>query len=294
MDELQEVRDNFYVGNYEKALNMCESTVSNDLTQAESDAILARCYLSQGNMGKIKECQNSPNPGKKATAFFGVMSKSSQEGTRAKAKEALTKLAKETQDVTCNNFLAISQAMDGSFAEAVQTCQAHPTLEMQALAIYFALICNQVGMADKMLKEVTGTNDDSASYLMAKAAVSLATGDKEEAYEIYCDLCRNFPPVEGEDSNNGSPLLQTCKAVANLHRGNFDEAVEDLQIANKVDSKNADVLINLCCCMQNLMKKEEFDQYYKDLLAVAPQNPYVAKTESLPQVFQKFKASSGR
>merc|ERR1712151_588632 len=238
--------------------------------------------------------QNSTNPGKKAAALFGVMSKSQKEQVKASAKEHLVKLAKETQDVTCNMFTAISHAMDGSYAEAVQLCQAHPTLEMQGLAIYFALICNQVGMADKMLNEMTGTNDDSASFRMAKAAVALAQGDQEEAYLTYCDLCGNFPPVEGEDSGNGSVLLQTSKAIANIHRGNFNEAVEDLLIAYKTDKTNVDVLVNLCCCMQNLMKKEEFDQYYKELVAVAPQNPYVVKTEGLSQVFARFKASSGR
>merc|ERR1712186_276478 len=112
---------------------MCEATVSNDLTQAENDAILARCYLSQGNIAKIKEFQNSTNPGKKSTALFGVMTKSPKDQVKAQAKEHLVKLAKETQDVTCNMYAAISQAMDGSYAEAVQLCQQHPTLEMQAL-----------------------------------------------------------------------------------------------------------------------------------------------------------------
>jgi len=270
------------------------AVVGNDLTQQESEAILARCYLAQGNIAKLKEFQNSPNPGKKSAALFGVMSKSPKENVKAAAKEHLVKLAKETQDVTCNMFMAMSQALDGSYAEAVQTCQATATLEMQALAVYFALICNQVGMADKMLQAMTGTNDDSASYRMAKAAVALAQGDQEESYLTYCDLCGNFPPVEGIDDGNGSVLLQTCKAMANIHRGNFSEAVEDLQIAYKIDKTNPDVLINLCCCMQNLMKKEEFDQYYKELVAVAPQCPYVVKTEGVSQVFQKFKASSGR
>jgi len=294
MDDLQEVRDNFVVGNYDKALTMCEAAGLNDLTQAESEAIVARCYLSQGNIGKLKEFQNSANPGKKSTALFGVVSKSQKEQIKASAKEHLVKLAKDTQDVTCNMFMAITQAMEGSYAEAVQTCKTHPTLEMQALAVYITLICNQVGMADKMLQEMTGTNDDSAAYRMAKASVALAQGDQEEAYLTYCDLCGNFPPVEGIDDGNGSVLLQTCKAMANMHRGNFNEAVEDLQIAYKIDKTNPDVLINLCCCMQNLMKKEEFDQYYKELIAVAPQCPYVLKTEGVSQVFQKFKAASGR
>merc|ERR1719478_831518 len=97
--------------------------------------------------------------------------------------------------------------------------QAHPTLEMQALCVFFALICNQVHMAEQMVHKMSGTNDDSAAYRLASAAVKLATGDPEEAYLTYCDLSGQFPAVDGEES--GSVLLETGKAVANMQRGMF-------------------------------------------------------------------------
>jgi len=46
-DELQEVRDNFYAGNFQKALQLCESTTAdNDISQNELGAMLARCCLA--------------------------------------------------------------------------------------------------------------------------------------------------------------------------------------------------------------------------------------------------------
>lgn len=290
-DELQEVRDNFYVGNFAKVVQLCEKGTSNDITQIENDAIAARAALALNQMDKIKILQNSENPGQKATAVFAVMHKTTKEEVKAKAKEGLLKLAKETQDVTSAMLAAIATANDGEYADAVKMAKAHPTLEMQALCIFFALICNQVGMAEKMLNEMAGQNDDSACYRLALAAVKLATGDPEEAYLTYCDLSGQYPPADGEDGGFGSVMLQTGKAVANMQRGMFNEAVDDLQHAHSVDSTNADVLVNLCCCMTNLQKKEEFDEYYAKLVQVAPTHPFVVKSQGMSQVFARFKAS---
>lgn len=293
-DELQEVRDNFYVGNFAKALQLCEGTVpSNDLTQNECDAIQGRCFLALGQMDKLKVMQNSENNGQKSAALMAVVQKAPKEQIKEAAKEHLLKLAKDSGDVTCTMLAAIVNAQEGSFTEAVQMAKAHQTLEMQALCVFFCLMCNQVNMADKMLAEMKGTNDDSVAFRLASAAVKLATGDPEEAYLTYCDLSGQFPADDGDDSGSGSVLLQTGKAVANMQRGMFTEAVEDLQRAQTVAPNDANVLVNLCCCSINLGKKDEFRQHYAALEAAHPKHAYVVKTQSISQVFARFKGNLG-
>merc|ERR1719335_2089968 len=155
------------------------------------------------------------------------MLKARQETQRASAKERLLTLAKETQDISCTMLAAIAHALDGNWAEAAELTKAHPTLEMQALCVFLCLCCNQVNMAETLLKEMSGNNDDSAAYRLASAAVKLATGDPEEAYLTYCDLSTQFPPVDGDESGSGSLLLQTGKALANMQRGMYTESVEE-------------------------------------------------------------------
>jgi len=291
-DELQEVRDNFYVGNFQKALTLCETTTpSNDIAQSELGATLARCCLSIPLFDRLKVMQNSDCAGQRAAALMAVIMKSKNEQQKASAKERLVALAKETQDMSSAMLSAISLAMDGSWTEAVQLTKAHPTLEMQALCVFFCLACNQVTVAEKILHEMSGSNDDSASFRLASAAVKLATGDPEEAYLTYCDLSTQLPPVEGEDSSTGSVLLQTGKALANMQRGMYAEAVEDLQRAVSVAPNDPDVLVNLCCCMIHLEKREEFQQCYAKLEQACPTHPYVAKTQGLTSAFARFKAS---
>mmetsp|Transcript_47234 Transcript_47234/g.106240 ORF Transcript_47234/g.106240 Transcript_47234/m.106240 type:complete len:298 (+) Transcript_47234:493-1386(+) len=291
-DELQEVRDNFLVGNFQKALQLCESTsATNDIAQMELGATLARCCLSLSMFDRLKAMQNSDCPGQRAAALMAVIMKSRNEQQKVAAKERLTALAKETQDMSSAMLSAISLAMDGSYTEAVQLTQAHPTLEMQALCVFLCLSCNQALMAEKMLHEMAGNNDDSAAYRLAAAAVKLATGDPEEAYLTYCDLCTQLPPTEGDDSGTGSVPLQTGKALANMQRGMYAEAVEDLQRAMAAAPNDPDVLVNLCSCATHLDKKEDFQQHYGKLEQAHPTHPYVVKTQSISTVFARFHAS---
>jgi Flp pilus assembly protein TadD len=292
-DELQEIRDNFFVGNFQKALTLSESSVpTNDLAQGENDALYARCCFALGRYDPLKSMQASDNAGQRATALLAVIRKSPKEQQRAQAKEHLLKLAKESQDLTCLMLACIITAEDGSYTEAVQMAKTHSTLEMQALTVFFALMCNQVSLADKFLKEMSSINDDSVAYRLAFAAVKLATGESEEAYLTYCDLAAQYPIADGDDSGFGSLLLLTGKAVANMQRSMYSEAIEDLQRALAAAPKDADVLVNLCSCATNLKKTDEFNQYYAKLLEVAPAHPYVVKTEGMSQVFARFKATA--
>jgi len=291
-DELQEIRDNFYVGNFAKVSALCESlTASDDIAQNECDAIKGRCCLSLGAMEKLKAMQNSECPGQRAAACMIVLMKSKKPEQAAQAKDRLKALAEDTQDASAAALAANAFAMEGSWADAVAMTQAHPVLEMQALRVYILLMCNQPAMAEKQLQEMTGTNDDSAVFRMAQAAVHLATGNPEEAYLTYCDLSSQFPSVEGDDESGGSVLLQTGKAVANMQRGMFNEAVEDLNRALPNAPNDPDLLVNLCCCATHLGKKDEFQQHYAKLEQVAPTHPYVVKTQSIKTVFQRFRAS---
>jgi len=291
-DELQEVRDNFYIGNFQKALQLCESTHgNNDIAQNEISAILARCCLAIPIFDRLKTMQNSEIPGQQAAALMAVIMKSKNPQQAAAAKEKLATLAGQSHDMSCAMLAAIVLAMDSSWSEAVQVTKVHPTAEMHALCVFLCLLCNQVGMAERKLAEMAGANDDTATFRLASAAVKLASGDPQEAYLTYCDLCTQYPLAEGGDSETGSVLLQTGKAVANMQRGMFGEAVEDLQRALQMSPGDVDVLVNLCSCFVHLGKNDEFNQHYAKLEQVCPAHPYVAKTQSLKSVFKQFKTS---
>jgi len=291
-DELQEIRDNFHVGNFQKVMDLCGSASNlSDLAQSECDATFARACLCLQLIDKLKAMTSSECPGQKASALTAIISKTKNETQKGQAKERLVSLAKETQDLTSNILAACMYAKEGSWQEAAALTQAHPTVEMQALRTFFLLSCNQVEQAERSL-QLTGTGDDSAAFRLAQAAVHIAAGNAEEAYLICCDLATQFPAVDGEDNSAGSLLLLTGKAVANMQRGMFAEAVEDLQRATQLAPNDPDVLVNLCCCATHLRKQDDFHTNLQKLEQVDPAHPYLVKTQALSTAFQRFKASA--
>jgi tetratricopeptide (TPR) repeat protein len=289
-DELQEARDNFFIGNFERAIELCQAAAAmDDMTANEANAMVGRAYLSLSNMEKIKTMQNAECPGQRAAALFAVLTRSRNEQQKEQAKERLIALAKETGDMHCAAMTASIYAGDGLWNDAVQTASSHPTLEMQALKVFFLLMCNQVDMAEKRLREAAGSNDDSGAYRLAQAAVHLATGNAEEAYLTYCDLATQFPKQQGEEV--GSLLLQTGKGVSNMQRGMWTEAVEDLTSVLDQDRPDANVLVNLCTCATHLGNREDFEKHLARLTQIAPTHPFVVKTQSISTAFQRFAAS---
>merc|ERR1719247_3490033 len=238
---------------------------------------------------RLKTMTASESPGQRAAAFYHVITRSPKEEQRQKGKEKLKEHIAEKQDMSSAILGANILVMDGNFQDALNLTLAHPTLEMQALRVFIYLMCNQVGLAEKQEKEMAGSNDDSAVYQMAAAAVHLASGNPEEAYLTYCDLSSKFPLIEGEDS--GSVMLQTGKAVANMQRGMWQEALEDLNRAHSQAPNDPELLVNLCTCMTHTGKKEEFQQYYDKLEQVSPNHAYVKKTQGIKDIFARFKAS---
>jgi len=288
-DELQEIRDNFYVGNFAKASELCLTTeMSNDLTTGERDAAYARTCLPLAQFDKLKAMQNSEVPGQKAAALVAVYTKSKNEQQRDSAKEKLVQLAKETHDVPAAALAASALAQNNELPDAITLAQGYQTLEMQALRVFIYLLANRADLAERQLREMTGSNDDAAVYRVASAAVKLATGDPQEGYLTYCDLASQFP---GDAEESNSTILSVGKAVANMQRGMFTEAVEDLARAQAVSPNDADVLVNMCCCATHLRKPDEFKQHYATLEAQHPNNPYVKKTQSLTTAFQRFSQS---
>merc|ERR1719181_2625084 len=175
---------------------------------------------------KLKSMMQSESPGQRAAAFYHIIMRSPKEDQKAKAKEKLKEHIAEKQDMSSSLLGANILAMDGNYQDALNLTLAHPTLEMQALRVFIYLMCNQPGLAEKQLQDMAGSNDDCAVYQMSAAAVHLATGNPEEAYLTYCDLSSKFPLQDGEDC--GSVLLMAGKAVANMQRGMWQEALEDL------------------------------------------------------------------
>merc|ERR1719453_571817 len=143
------------------------ATCSNDLSQGERDSLLARCYLSLGQYDKLKAMQNSDCPGQKATALMAVFSKTRNEQQKASAKDRLVELAKTSHDAPTTALAAMAMASSNELTDAVQLTQGASQMEMQALRVQLFMQMHRMDLAEKQLRELTATSDDSSVTRLA-------------------------------------------------------------------------------------------------------------------------------
>ncbi|KAF4671853.1 hypothetical protein FOL47_001148 [Perkinsus chesapeaki] len=324
-DELQEVRDSFYVGAYSRSLQLSEQTVvSSDMVAAEKEALNARCYLAAGMLDHIKGMQHSPNPALKATALMAVFMRTPQEGQRKTALDRLQELATTTRDATALYYYAAALGSSGQGAmgvvDAINLTKEYASPEMIAIRTFLAISIDRLDLADRGLKELAKmcAGDEPGAAKYANAACSIMKGDNEEAYLVVDDDHRMFPRWIGsiflfdlgtmemtdlgsqyscdEMSPGGteSILLTNGKAVANLQRGMYQEAYDDLVRVLELDPRNPDTLINLACAATHLGKLDEAQKYKQTLLQhphVGAAQAYTTGLQNLSNSFSSFRAS---
>merc|ERR1712039_1136836 len=74
---------------------------------------------------------------------------------------------------------------------------------------------------------------------MAKCMVLLAVGDAGEACCIFEDLAEQF--------GSETAVLSISRAVAHMHRAEYDNAMKELQKCQSEDSSMAHKINSLCC-----------------------------------------------
>ncbi|EER19506.1 Coatomer subunit epsilon, putative [Perkinsus marinus ATCC 50983] len=300
-DELLEVRDSFYVGAYSRSLQLSEQTaVSSDMVAAEKEALNARCYLAAGMLDHIKGMQHSPNPALKATALMAVFLRTPQENQRKTALDRLQELATTTKDPTALYYYATALSSSGQGAmgavDAINLTKEYANPEMLAVRAFLAISIDRLDLAERSLKELAKmcAGDESAAAKYANAVCSIMKGDNEEAYLIMTDLGSQYSCDEMSPGGTESVLLTNGKAVANIQRGMYQEAYDDLIRLLQLDQRNADTLVNLACAATHLGKLEEAQKYketLQQLSHVGCAKAYTSGLQELSNSFSRFQAS---
>lgn len=262
-EEYIEAFDHFVVGNFAAALDLSVTA----RPSPEWDALVARCHLALGHMEKVKEMARSASasPAVAATGYFAVFQKSP-----AQKVLAMDKIAQVQGDPVSGYFLAIARAatdlLDGfRVAQSV----VPPSSELNALQVQLALCMHRPDLARKIFGEKIA-HDDSAAAKLAAALLA----NPADAYMCYSDLIAQFRgPTPSEILCNG-------RAVANMQRGLYAEAQEDLEHLNGEDG-----LANLVSCYAHQGKSADARQIYERLKTTHPSHPLVQKREALRAVF---------
>ena len=314
-DELAPLRDLFAISAFTPSLEGCKKLssgpktsggLSGDLFQAELLAIEGRCYLATGKYSLLKDFKDHPEAGARTCALTAMFLRAKEPATQQKAFDALLDLAKTSKDPAAVYLAACCYMVKGEddpnmLVEAVRLLESvtseNPSISQSAQFLSLTglkgqalLGLHQQNLAVASMRECATANDESAVCKVLSALVNLVGGNSQEAFLLYCDIEAQF----GEALENGGLSLSVLngKAAANMQRGCWGEASEELERAVKAAPGDVDTLANLAslgCWKEN---GDEMEKWMAQLGKVQTDHWLVRKIGHLEASLRGFNGAA--
>jgi len=292
VDELFEVKNNFFLGNYQAAINeatgLSSGSLSSEEVQTEKEAFVYRSYIAQGNFHVVLEeiSEDSAPPALKAVRLLAVYYSSF--GDESLKEGAMSRL----QEMLLDGVIAFDPTMqlvagmiyfnESNFDEAMRSIHQLASLEGRLLRIQILLKMNQLVLAQKELKVMQKQDEESLLTQLATAWINVSAGEEvktQEAIDIFQELLDKY--------NSTLPLLNGI-AVCNMSLKKFPEAEKLLLEALEKSPKDPETMINLIVCFQHMKKpKEIISRYLAQLRAGSPFHPWVTKLKATEDMFDR-------
>lgn len=286
-DDIQEVRDHFFIGSFARAMELILSSENEmiiDLDVAELASLKARTYLGLRKVLELKALKDSKNPGEQAASQMTIFLMSNQERQKEEAGKKILELATATKDLNATTLAAAYLAFQGQYAEALTLIASHDTVELKAVRAHIYLLMNRPDMATSEVSDMNRMSESASITKVCSALLNIANGKHQEAFTTYCDI----QALYGEDAMDvPSSMLLNAKAACNLHRGQYQEALEDTQRALALNPKDPDALINMVAISVHM--KHDYTPHMQSLKEKLPLHPYVQKSQAIDAAFAAFK-----
>ena len=285
-DELFVLRNNFWLGNYQKAI--AEGSSLGRLSEAlkiESKEFVYRSYIALGQFNiVIDEVSDSPS------------TPSSLQAVKLLARYLSQPQDKEIILITLNEWLSGQQTGNPSTLqliaaliymhedntkEALRCIHLGATMEQLALSTQIYLKMNRLELASKTVKMMQQADEDATLTQLALAWIHMASGGAklQEAAYIFDELAGKFEPTS---------MLLNGQAVANIHLGKFEEAERLLVEALSKGQNDPNTLVNIICCFQHQGKPMDLvTRYVNQLKSVAPEHAFVKQLTTVGGAFQR-------
>ncbi|KAJ8642768.1 hypothetical protein MRB53_004516 [Persea americana] len=214
-DLLFGLRNNFYLGAYQAAINNSDVPNLSQEDAIERDSLVYRSYIAlRSYQLVINEIDSSaPTP-----------------------LQAVKLLA-----------IYLSGPENKDYNEALKHTNSGGTMELHALNVQIFLKMHRSDYAEKQLKIMQQTDEDHTLTQLANAWLDLAVGGSkiQEAYLIFQDFSEKYQQTG---------MILNGKAVCCMHMGRFEEAESLLLEALNKDAKDAETLANLVVCSLHIGK----------------------------------------
>ncbi|XP_038687041.1 coatomer subunit epsilon-1-like isoform X1 [Tripterygium wilfordii] len=283
-DQLFNLRNNFYLGAYQAAINNSDLPNLSPEDAVERDCLVYRSYIALGSyqlvINEIDSSAATPLLAVKFLALY-LSCPDNRESTISSLKEWLNDSA-----IGSNPILRLISGIifmhEEDYNEALKhtnTVVHAGNMELHGLNVQIYIKMHRSDFAEKQLRLMQQIDEDHTLTLLADAWVNLAVGGSkiQEAYLIFKDF---------SEKNIMTGLILNGKAVCCMHMGNFDEAETLLLEALNKDAKDPETLANLVVCSLHLGKSSS-SRYLSQLKLSHPDHILVKRILSAEESFER-------
>nr|KJB29789.1 hypothetical protein B456_005G119100 [Gossypium raimondii] len=218
-DHLFHLRNNFYLGSFQAAINNSDLPNLSPDDAVERDCLVYRSYIALGSyqlvINEIDSAAATPLQAVKLLALY-LSNPHDKESTIASLKEWLADPAIGSNAVL-RLIAGIVFMHEEDYIEALKHTNAGGTMELHALNVQIFIKMHRSDYAERQLRVMQQIDEDHTLTQLANAWLNLAVGGSkiQEAYLIFQDFSEKYPMTG---------LILNGKAVCCIHMGNFDEA----------------------------------------------------------------------
>ncbi|XP_071511396.1 coatomer subunit epsilon-like [Diadema antillarum] len=258
VDELFEIRNSFYIGNFQQCINEAQKLKpSNSELALTRDVFMYRAYAAGGRYGVVlDEVSKSSSSELSAVRMFADYLANPDK--REKLVAELDSKMSSSVDASNDTFLLMAASIyyhEQNFDSALRCLRQSESLECIAMSVQCYLSLDKVDLAKKEVKRMQEKDDDATLTQLAQAWFNLAVGGEklQDAFYIFQELA---------DKNSSTPLLLNGQASAYMQQNKMEDAEDVLQEAMNKDSNNPETLINMIVLSQHLGKAPEVTNRY--------------------------------
>uniref|UniRef100_A0A336MJG1 Coatomer subunit epsilon n=1 Tax=Culicoides sonorensis TaxID=179676 RepID=A0A336MJG1_CULSO len=279
-DDLFEIRNSFYIGNYQQCINGATSLRAKSL---EKDLLVYRSYIAQKRYRIVLDEISSGD----ATSLQAVRKLAEYFAEPAK-KEVIVKyfddkLATPSNDLEDIWVIAAATVYynEENYEAALKILHTADSLECKALQIQTLLKINRPDVAKKVYQQMQEKDDDATLTQLAHAWLSIEIGGEklQDAYYIFQDFVDKF---------SSSVQLLNSQAVCNIGQQKYEDADGLLREALEKNSTNYDTLVNLITASQHLEKGENVNRNLSNLKDSHPDSPLITDYVKKENDFDRF------
>ncbi|KAK4710729.1 hypothetical protein R3W88_005242 [Solanum pinnatisectum] len=279
-DPLFGLRNNFYIGAYQAAINNSDVPNLSQDDAVERDTLVYRSYIALSSyqlvINEIDASAATPLQAVKLLALY-LASHDNKEAAIAGLHELLGDPAIGSNPIL-RLIAGIVFTHEQDYNEALKHTNAGGTMELHALNVQILIKMHRSDYAEKQLRIMQQVDEDHTLTQLASAWLNLAVGGSkiQEAYLIYQDFSEKYQMTS---------LILNGKAVCCMHMGNFDEAETLLLEALNKDAKDPETLANLVVCSLHLGKPST--RYLNQLKLSNPEHTLVKRAASAEESFDR-------